>query len=99
MINTYETGNTVQLRATFKDIDGVAKDPSLPSVKVYDRNFNKIFDFPLGAGNRTKMGEYFVNYTIPYGEVKTTYYYEFYGELEGTPSLNRGSFVAKFYEA
>jgi hypothetical protein len=94
MENTYLTGNTVRLTATFKDNGGQLKDPNLIKVIFYNYRFEKIEEFVLGSANKVSIGQYFFDYTTPRDEMKI--YYEFYGEIAGNPAIQRNGFKTKF---
>ncbi|MDQ0976622.1 hypothetical protein QFZ31_006674 [Neobacillus niacini] len=92
----YLTGSTVRLSATFTDIEGANKDPDLVKVVIYDYKFIKLEEFVLGVPNRMGLGEYVFDYTAPMAEKKI--YFEFYGEIDGNPVLDRDSFTTKFFD-
>jgi hypothetical protein len=85
-MNTYQQGNGVRLTAEFRDWDGALKDPQLVKVIVYDANFVKLGEWPMTAANHTGIGKYQFDYVpVQFG----IFYYEWYGELDGFPSLRR----------
>lgn len=89
--NTYFTGNTVRLKATFKDFDGILIDPTIIKVIIYDYKYQKISEYvPIKTG----VGTYILNYTTPQEEQRIIY--EWYSEIQGSPSLKRGSFKISF---
>jgi hypothetical protein len=94
MENTYLTGNTVRLTGTFKDINGALRDPSFVKVILYNYRYEKIEEFILGTVNKVGTGVYAFDYRTPNDEMKI--YYEFYGEIEGNPAIQRSSFKTKF---
>ena len=97
MESTYQAGNTVRLTCAFKDYtSGTAKDPELIKVIIYDYRYNKIGEFTMTGTNKTGVGEYFYDYEIPFATKPTKFYYEWYGEISGSPSLKRGSFKVTF---
>lgn len=96
-MNIYETGNTVRVKGTYKNNAGQPTDPSLPTVRIYDSNYDLITEVSLSDANKVGTGVYQYDYTIPAGKAHAIYYYEFYGEVTGVPALNRGQFVAKFF--
>lgn len=97
MAYTYETGNTIRLKGTFKNNAGDPTDPTVINLIIYDRFYRLLSQYPLGSSNKVSTGVYFYDYTIPAGVQDQTYYYEFYGEITGIPALNRGKFLAKFF--
>lgn len=98
MVDTiYLTGSTVRLTATFTDVEGAFKDPDLVKVIMYDFKFKKLDEFVIGEANRIGLGEYVFDYIAPLGEKKI--YFEFYGEIDGNPVLDRDSFTTKFFDS
>lgn len=99
MANIYETGNTITLKASFKDSLGNAKDPdTFPTVTIYDNKFAMVgTPITLTEDSKKGIGEYEFNYTIPVGNVQQLYFYEFKGIVGGTVGLNRGQFLARFF--
>lgn len=96
MENTYLTGNTVRLTATFKDNSGVLRDPNIIRVIFYNYRYEKIDEFSIGTANKISTGVYFFDYRTPNEEMKI--YYEFYGEIAGNPAIQRNSFKTVFIE-
>jgi hypothetical protein len=93
-VNTYQYGNTVRLECEFLDFSGVKVDPQFVKVIIYDAKYNVISTETLGGANKKNVGEYFYDYTTPLKEQKL--YYEWYGEIDGKPSLKRGQFITRF---
>lgn len=93
-INVYQYGNTVRLECDFFDYSGDKVDPQLVKVIIYDAKYNVLSTEIVGGANKQNIGEYFYDYTTPKKEQKL--YYEWYGEIDGKPSLKRGSFITKF---
>lgn len=92
----YLMGNTLRIIARFRDFDNKLTDPQLVKFILYDHRYNKIEEHVLSDANRIEKGIYFYDYVINNDNKSRTYYYEFYGEIGGKPSLNRGSFRARF---
>jgi hypothetical protein len=90
--NTYQSGNTVRLSCEFYDFDKEMKDPTIIKLKIYDYKYNLLDEFTNVI--RSEMGKYYFDYVTDVDN--KTYIYEWYGELDGTPSLRRGSFITKF---
>ena len=93
-VNVYQYGNTVRLECDFFDYTELKIDPQMVKVIIYDAKYNILTSETLGGANRRNIGEYFYDYTTPKKEQKL--YYEWYGEIDGKPSLKRGSFITKF---
>jgi hypothetical protein len=92
--NVYQYGNTVRLECDFFDFDNTSVDTQLVKVVIYDAKYEILSEIVLGEVNRKAVGKYFFDYTS--GNTAQKYYYEWYGEIDGTPSLNRGQFATKF---
>lgn len=88
----YQHGNTIRLTCEFFDFDGIPKSPDDVKIRIYDYKYNVIDEF--NNATKTEEGKYYFDY-VSETENKT-YYYEWYGQLDGTPSLRRGSFITKF---
>lgn len=86
----YQTGDTIRFKSTLKDFDGNIVEPDLIKFIVYDQKFLKIYEITLSVLDRLDSGEYVAYYT-PVSD--GTYYYEWYTELSGLPSLDRDRFV------
>lgn len=81
-------GNTIKLRAEFKDFDGIPYDPTDITLTVYDDNRVLVSGpISLGEGNKISNGVYEYDYTIPAGN--TNLVYEFKGLIGGKPVLGR----------
>jgi len=78
-------GNTVRLKAEFRDYDGKPVDPQ--NVKVIVYNQNKIPIFTEDAV-RESEGVYYYDYTITFDE-GSPIAFEFNGSLDGHPVLGR----------
>lgn len=89
---SYQSGNTVRLTCEFYDFSGGLSDPSSVKLRIYDYKYKLIDEYTNAT--KTEMGKYYFDYVTD--ENNKTYIYEWYGELEGTPSLKRGSFLTKF---
>ena len=96
MANSYLSGNTIRLEAIFTDFSGTATNPDIVKFILYDYAHNKISEITLGTNNRLSTGIYYADYTIPTDSSGKTFYYEFYGEIGGKPSLSRGEFKVSF---
>lgn len=88
----YQLGNTVRLIAQFKDWDGNPVDPVLIKVVFYDTQFKKISEHSIGPANRLDTGSYYFDY-VP--DTVGTFFYEWYAEIDGLPSLKRASLTVR----
>jgi hypothetical protein len=94
MSQYYQLGNTVRLIAQFSDWDGNPVDPALIKIKFYDVYFKKIDEQSVGVGSKIDVGSYYFDY-VP--DTTGTFIYEWYGEIEGNPSLQRETISIKKY--
>lgn len=94
MRNAYLTGNTIRLTGEFFDQEEVPIDVQLVKVIIYDYKYTKLSETILNSSNKISTGNYVYDYTVATSGTKIIY--EFYGELNGIPALNRGQFVTKF---
>jgi hypothetical protein len=79
-------GNTVRLKAEFRDFDGNLFSPNNVRLRLYDGRKQQIGeDIPLTP---IAEGRYEYDYVLSEG-VLARVYYEFIGELEGKPILGR----------
>lgn len=91
-INTYQYGTTVRFECTFYNFIGEPVEPELVKIVVYDFKYNIIYS---GTGLKSStVGQYFYDYTTMNKEQKM--FYEWYGEIDGKPSLKRGEFQTRF---
>ena len=92
---TYNYGDTVRLKATFKTFAGVLTDPSAISLKVFGANDQTTPLTTKAIGDLTKVstGVFYYDYLIP---AQGNFTYEYAGTLESTVSLARQRFIATF---
>lgn len=95
-MNTYQAGNTVRLNCTFTDFSNNPIDPANIRVRIYNQQYLLLSDTILPSANRDDVGVYFYDYTIPIGMVNQKIIYEWYGEVNGFPTLDRGNFKVTF---
>lgn len=93
-INTYQYGNTVRFECDFHDFNGMPIDPQMIKIIVYNYKYEILLTQSIGLNNRKDIGRYFHDYTTDMKEQKL--FYEWYGEIDGKPSLKRGEFMTKF---
>lgn len=94
--NIYPAGTTVRISCVFQNFKDENKDPDIIKVKIYDQKYNIIHEDTITPANRIAEGEYFYDYETLFDIRQTKYYYEWYGEIMGSPSLDRGSFKTTF---
>lgn len=91
---THLIGNTLRFNVSFKNWSGDLSDPDNPKLRVYDSNLNLLITTQLV---RLALGEYYALWTIPQESNRgRNYIYEISGELENTPSNERGIIKAVF---
>lgn len=93
-VNTYQYGNTVRFECDFFDFSGEKIDPQIVKLIVYNYKYQAVHTAILNTNNRQNIGEYYFDYTTELKEQKL--YYEWYGEIDGKPSLKRGEFITRF---
>ena len=83
-------GNTVRLKAEFKTFAGVYADPTNITLKIYDCHKYQVgTTISITTADKTALGVYEYDYTIPLGYEELTY--EFSGLLEDTVILGRST--------
>jgi len=92
--SVYQHGNTIRFECSFFDYDKTRVNPQLVKFIIYNTKYEIVLETILGESNKVGIGSYFFDY-ITGKEIKK-YFYEWYGEIDGTPSLMRGQFATKF---
>lgn len=87
-----QVGNTVRLVAQFYDWDGAPVDPALIKLIFYDAKYTKIDEYSIGPAHKLEPGKYYFDYVT---KASGTVFYEWYGEVDGLPTLKRGTFTAR----
>jgi hypothetical protein len=90
----FQAGNTVRLQCEFEDFDGNKINPTNVKITFYDTKYNVLQETNLNIGN-IATGTYIYNF-ITSNEEERRYVYEWYGEINGLPSLKRSSFRTIF---
>lgn len=93
--NVYHAGNTIRLKCIFEDFDGIRVNPSTVKIIFYDNKYQKLQESLLNSEYRIGIGEYVYNY-IASSDSEQRIVYEWYGEINGLPSLRRSSFRTVF---
>ena len=94
MSNAYQFGNTVRLDCVFYGFDGERINPDLVKLILYNSRYEILKEEFMKTENQRNIGEYFYDYITE--DKRQTLYYEWYGEMNGKPSLKRGSFITNF---
>jgi hypothetical protein len=95
MASYYQNGNTIRFSVDFFDFNDEPIEPQLVRFIIYSSRYEVLEEFTLGQANSPKLGSYFFDYT-PSKENKGQYYFEWYGEIDGMPTLKRDSFSLGF---
>lgn len=97
MSKAFVNGTTVRLTATFYDWEGNKVDPTNAKFIVRNEAFAEppLLEISLDLSNQLGIGEYFYDYVIPMTPANGIFHYEFYGEHNGTPTLDRGKIKTK----
>jgi len=92
-------GDTIRLKAEFKDFNGKLTDIENPKVVVYDSNREVIL---AAEPERVGVGKYQYDLIVPdykeAGKQKEPLVFEFSGSLEGKPIVGRTSFERMWSE-
>lgn len=83
-------GNTVRLCGVFYDWDDKPVDPDKVSLIIYDGNKKRLEEL---EPSREAPGQYLYDYVV---KEKGVFYFEFYGLINGLPSLNRQQLTVGF---
>jgi hypothetical protein len=95
----YQSGNTVRIEAEFKNFTGAYIDPTVVKFIIYDQTYVKMSETALTVGNRQETGKWFYDFTLPVmssGSKKGILYCEWYGEIDGKPSIKRETLEVSF---
>ena len=92
--NTYQHGNTVKIDCIFHDFNGEKVDPDLVKIIIYNSRYEILDEIIINAENKKAVGEYFYDYVTE--NKRQLLYYEWYGEINGKPTLKRGKFTTVF---
>lgn len=92
--NTYQYGNTVRFDCLFFDFNGDKVNPDLVKIIIYNSRHEILLEEIMKTENQRSIGEYFYDYVTE--DKKQTVYYEWYGEINGKPSLKRGQIATNF---
>jgi hypothetical protein len=80
-------GNTVRLKAEFRDFNGEHVSPENVTLRIYDGSKKQVGeDIPVLPND---VGTYQYDYVIP--DVIGPLYFEFVGTIEGLPILGRAT--------
>lgn len=85
------SGSTARLSCKFTNFKGEVSDPDIVKLTVYDYKYRVLQEHTVTE--KDEIGEY-VHYLIT--NVKPqTYIVEWYGEIDGFPSIHREQFITK----
>lgn len=88
-------GDTIRLMVKFKDLYDKEVEAEDVYLNIYDNQDIAIASIPLNSKYRLGIGEYFYDWTIPYG-VDDYITYEFTGTHRGMPILARERISIRF---
>ncbi|PLR99661.1 hypothetical protein [Bacillus sp. T33-2] len=91
-MKSYPTGTTVTLRCTFKNEEGQSVDPTVVKLIIYNHKYE--ITETINVTTKKEVGEYYHRYVTP--AKSQTIIYEWNGEIDGLPSVERNSFLTKF---
>ena len=94
MAKVYYTGTSVRLTCDFYNFEGLLTNPDTVKITIYDYKYEIIDSISMGSSNNAGVGKYYYDYLTDLKESR--YIYEWYGEIDGKPSLKRGSFQTRF---
>lgn len=89
-----QAGNTVRFTCKFYGVNGMPTNPTTVRLTLYDYHYNQISVFDITEANRLDVGSYFYDYTTASEEKK--YIFEWYGLIDGLPSIRRDTFTTFF---
>lgn len=90
-------GNTVRFYCDFYNFAKAKTDPSLIKFKIYDSKYELLEEISLNlVTSKISTGSYFYNFIVPMEYLNKRFYYEFYAEIEGLPSIYRDEFYVNF---
>lgn len=84
----------MRLIGEFFDFNGEPKDPQLIKIVIYDYKYRVVDEIPIGDSNKISIGRYYYDFITKKESDK--YIYEWYGEIDGNPSLDRNVFMTNF---
>lgn len=88
---TITAGSTVRLSSSFVDFDNNPVNPQVVKVSIYNYRYEKDEEKLITLKNES--GEYVHNFVT---DIKPrTYIVEWYGEIDGHPSIHRENFSTK----
>lgn len=94
MAGVIQAGNTIRLTCKFYDPNGYITTPTVVRLTFYDYRFQKITDVNLSDADILTEGTYYYDYATETHEKK--YYVEWYGLIDGLPSIKRDTFSTTF---
>ena len=103
MTTAYPSGDTIKVRATFRDYAvapavGSVVDPDTVEINIYDGDEVLLENIPDGdpAIVRESAGVYSYDWILP--EIDGNYYIEFYGVTDSKPAIRRHKIKTKWNE-
>lgn len=87
----FTAGTTVRLKCTFKDFNDEKVDPAIVKLIIYNEKYEKESEH---QPQKKDVGEYFFDYVTDTNPRVINY--EWYGEIDGLPSIQRDRFTTNF---
>ncbi len=81
-------GNTIRLKAEFRNWDGDLTDPTGVKVEIYDYYDNKLHEAEPPAVENPEVGKYYYDYELP-PSVAIPYYFVYSGTIDGAQAAQR----------
>ena len=93
-MNSYQSGNTIKLTATFKDEQGTIFDPaSTPSLKLYSGKYELIETY---IPSKSSAGVYYYFLQLPEVSTPSMFIYEWIVLVDSKPVLKRQQIEVDF---
>jgi hypothetical protein len=95
----YQSGNTIRCEVEFTNFAGEFTDPTTVKFITYDQAYKKLTEVTLTSGNKSEVGKWFYDLTVPTMDSKSkegVIFYEWYGDINGKPTVKRESLEVCF---
>lgn len=91
-VSMYQYGNTVRFKCTFYDFDNNKIIPDIVKIIIYNHKYEVVHEVKID--DEDSDGAFIYEYITE--KKRQRLYYEWYGEINGKPSLKRGEFITDF---
>lgn len=92
MSNVYQSGNTVRLECKFYDFYNNPVNPDVVKIILYNYKYEILKEFLVNQS--ADVGSYYFDYKTE--DEPQRLFYEWYGEINGKPSIKRGELYTRF---